>query len=210
MRPSLDNLEKILKEAKELDPNLPKDLIVIGSYSIVARIYLEKNQKINFYRDSDDVDLLIFPRDDENYAMDGFANSSFPAHFVIPARDSAVELFTYSSYSDLCGGNELVDLMLEKEGEDYKYLDKLKIGGFNVYVPKLPLIILMKVKAYKKRTDDKDRDKDKNDLAKIRTEYLDETKYNEALNYLKKLSKDKPFVKELIEFHREMFKTKSI
>ncbi len=144
MRPSHKNLEKLIKEAKRVEPALPQKIIVLGSYALIERIYREKKDDVELNRDSKDIDLMIFPEDENNFFEKynpSVVRMSYvtPGHFEFSVLDTVAELFTYSSISDLEGESGITDLLLEKDGDEYKYMDKIEIEGVDVYVPKLPI-----------------------------------------------------------------------
>ena len=195
----MKSLEKIISE---LPDYVPKELVLLGSYSIIARIYLSKELDTDLYRDTKDIDLFMFPEDENEFLINGIYNQPFAGHYVVNVRDAVVELFSGTSLSDLVGEDQFVDFLLEKDQSGkYTHLDEMKINGRTIYVPKLPAIILMKTRSFGKRMNNTD--KDRSDLAFIRG-YLP-TQYNNALNYLKQRTNEYPFIVDLLEKHSEMF-----
>ncbi len=205
MKPSMKSLEKIVSEFPDY---VPDRVVLLGSYAIISRIYLDKNLDVNLYRDTKDLDVLLLPEQEEDFLENATVMpfTGFVGHYKVNLKDTVLELFTYTSYSDLVGEeyNEFLEFLLEKDSDgNYFHLDELKIGERTFYVPKIAPLILMKVRAYGKR--DTDETKDRDDLAFLRG-YLP-TRYNNALNYIKQRQKDYPIFSKIIEKHEEMFNT---
>lgn len=198
MRPNMKSLEEIVSNLPE---GVPNDLILLGSYALVARIFLEKGINVDLYRETKDIDLYMFPEDEDVFIFYGNYTQPFTGHYEVSVNNFVAELFSETSYSDLVGENysEILDFLKEKDEDGkYKHLTKLNLSNRTLYVPNLSAIILMKTISSMKRGD-----KDRNDLAFIRG-YLP-THYNLALNYLKSRETDYKFIKEVLECHKEMF-----
>ncbi len=206
MKPSIKSLEKIVSE---IPSYVPDGMILLGSFAIIARIYLDKNLDVELYRDTKDLDALLLPEQEDKFLQNAIEMpfTGFPGHYKVNLNDTVLELFTYTSYSDLVGEEyeDFLKFLLEKDEEgNYSHLDELKIADRTFYVPNIATLILMKVRAYNRRNVNETK-KDRDDLAFLRG-YLT-TMYNNALNYIKQRANDYPIFNEIIEKHKEMFKT---
>ena len=205
MKPNMNTLERIINS---LPSYVPKEVVLLGSFALVARIYLEKNLRVEPDRNTKDIDLMFLkPEDEDTFLYEGNYTMPFPGHYVLSLDDTVVELFSESSFTDLIGENysSIYDFLFERdENGNYTHMDKLTIGDRAIYVPKISAIILMKGRSYGKRLSNVD--KDRNDLAFLRG-YLP-SQYNYALAYLKEREEDYPAIKDILEKIKEMFNTR--
>ena len=212
-RPCKENLEDLLDKLFAKEKNFPKEFILLGSYGLVMSINLLKGEDIAIlYRDTKDLDLALFPNDDDyitNQPPNRLPSSGM--HMIIPLerdREFYAEVFTYGSLSDMIGEGEtvdgryadIIDYMYEHPDESFV---KFEYKDHVIYVPKPFILISMKVRAYEKRSSDDDKIKDKNDLAFLRG-YIPGV-FNNALNKISELGKEYKVFKAVREKYDNIF-----
>ena len=215
--PSKKNLEELLDRLFERDKHFPNKFVLLGSYGLIMDIDILKNQDVSLYRKTKDLDIALFPKDEEKYMIESDSYMMpYGAHMIVPIGENQefyAEIFTYTSLSEMVGDsktkngnyNDLIDLMFDKDRIDDNFL-KFNYKDHEIYIPKPFILIGMKVRAYEKRFEE-DKDRDRNDLAFLRG-YIPGI-FNNSLKKLSDLGEEYKIFKLLREKYEEMFNPKS-